>query len=345
MMSDHGQEHSEAEYSARETHEDAAQPPSPMSPALTGFQPPPSPPGHDVAEAEPAEPNWRRHFTRENFKIALEVVGLGVLIVYTAFAGCQWKVANDTLIEIRNGKADTTRIITASETQATAAQKIADASGRNANAAGKSADAAAKFADRADSISRSTKSAVDQFKILAESSRNSITAAQTAAADALKASNRALNVQTRPWLDLTITGVSGSKIVDKRNFSTSVSYAVHNYGSSPALRLDVTFRHVTEMGPPHFELEAVCPLGPYNENLEDKITNALFPGGQQSGTKTMGQQNLFGYRYNAVGCVYYRDNSSSDVHITTVRFSFTADRGEDGTATMGNLMVHYIDAK
>src|ERR1700733_13843907 len=169
MPSDHGEEHSEAENSAREAHDDATQPPAPMPPASAGFQPPPTPSGHAVTEAEPAEPNWRRHLTRENFKISLEIIGLGVLIVYTAFAGCQWRVANETLIEIRNGKADTNRIITASETQATAAQKIADASDRNANAASKSADAAGnsaaaaeKFADRADAISRSTKSAVDQ---------------------------------------------------------------------------------------------------------------------------------------------------------------------------------------
>lgn len=60
----------------------------------------------------------------DKFKFWAELFGLVVLVVYTTFAGCQWKVANDTLTEIRNSKADTGRIITASETQAYAAQNI-----------------------------------------------------------------------------------------------------------------------------------------------------------------------------------------------------------------------------
>jgi hypothetical protein len=83
----------------------------------------------------------------------LEIIGLVAIVVYTCFAGCQWKVANDTLTEIRNSNADTNRIITASETQACAAQQIAAASDKNAVAA-------EKFSMSADKIREETARAV-----------------------------------------------------------------------------------------------------------------------------------------------------------------------------------------
>lgn len=112
------------------------------------------------------------------------MVFTGVLAICGILAGgvsvWQAHIANETLTEIRNGKADTNRIITASETQAGTAQKIADASNRNAAAA-------EKFSGSADSINLETAKAVGQFTRLADATQRAAKTAQ----DTLHVSERA----------------------------------------------------------------------------------------------------------------------------------------------------------
>jgi hypothetical protein len=97
----------------------------PLAPISAGPQNTPLPPGTGANPYNPNEPNWRKNIT-----IFLEIAGLIALIVYTCFAGYQWKVANDTLAEIRNSKTETNRIIAASETQAAAAASFSKAADR-----------------------------------------------------------------------------------------------------------------------------------------------------------------------------------------------------------------------
>jgi hypothetical protein len=169
---DGSQESPEANRATFPPNEHPAEAQAPVLPAPTGFQPPPSPPHKEAGTQEPDEPKWRKNLT-----LALEIIGLIALVVYTCFAGCQWKVANDTLTEIRNSKADTNRIITASETQAGAAQKIAAASDRNAAAA-------EKFSASTDSINQQTQVAVAQFKRFADAASTAANVAKQNAKDA-----------------------------------------------------------------------------------------------------------------------------------------------------------------
>ncbi len=56
----------------------------------------------------------------DRFKYGLEVVGIVSLLFYTVFAGCQVKIANDTLCEIKNSGTDTHNLAKAAGEQAKA---------------------------------------------------------------------------------------------------------------------------------------------------------------------------------------------------------------------------------
>jgi hypothetical protein len=166
---------------------------------------------------EPDEPNRRKNLT-----LALEIMGLVALIVYTCFAGCQWKVANDTLTEIKNSKADTNRIISASETQASAAQKIADASAKNAAAA-------AKFALSADGINAQTQLAVDKFNRMAKASEDSLAESK----HSLDFTSEQSRLEQRAWVGIFDVQASDFEV------TKPILIAVHvtNTGRTPAVKL------------------------------------------------------------------------------------------------------------
>jgi hypothetical protein len=199
----------------RPADEDTHHAEPPLFPSATGLQPPPPPSCHTASEQEP---NWRKNIT-----LAMEIVGLVILIVYTAFAGCQWKVANETLTEIRNGKSDTNRIITASETQAGAATKIAGA------ATTFSASAAKIGQETANAVGELRRSADDAEKAIDKSSRN--------AQRALDASVEASRIDQRAWVGLLFP----VETVDKKKIEVLAPFAFKlrfkNTGKTPALRI------------------------------------------------------------------------------------------------------------
>jgi hypothetical protein len=114
---------------------------------------------------------------------SLAVIGIIALCIYHG----QLSVMSDTLTEIRNSKADTTRIITASETQAVAADKIAGA---------------------ADGFSATASTAVEEFKKAAAVSAKISNQATKTAEDALHISERAYVVEGIPQLDTAKTVIS-----------------------------------------------------------------------------------------------------------------------------------------
>jgi hypothetical protein len=204
-----GHENSEAQRTDSPTHKQVSQSEPPLSSTATGFQPPPSPPRHNTDAHESQEPeDWRKNLT-----LGVEIVGLCVLVVYTCFAGCQWRVANDTLTEIRNSKADT--------------QKLIDAAGKQADAATKNAAAAEKFAGSADGINTETKLAVDKFGQMAKASRESIRTIQETAKKALDASIDASRLDQRAWV--------GVEAVDVKDGLITV--ILKNTGKTPAIHI------------------------------------------------------------------------------------------------------------
>jgi hypothetical protein len=188
--------------------------PAPELPPPAGIPPvevPPAPHAYQITRK--TEKDWR-----DKVKFWAELFGLGVLVVYTCFAGCQWKVANDTLTEIRNGKADTNRIITASETQAYAAQKIAGASDRNAAAA-------ESFSTSAGNINIGLSNAVQKLEAQTVSSNK-----------ALQATIDNFHQEQRAWLNAQVAiGIPKSDVPYK------IQIPILNSGKTPAKHLMVYF--------------------------------------------------------------------------------------------------------
>ena len=183
-------------------------------------------PSHNAGKQESGERNWRK-----NLRLVLEIIGLIVLIVYTAFAGYQWRVATETLTEIRNGKVDTNRIITASETQARDAEQIADASRRNAAAAESFSTSADKIREEtARTVSELRRSANDSETAMKENSRN--------AQNALNASIESSRLDERAWL-----AISDPEILQyDPNDPTKpfrIQLLVRNSGKTPARQINM----------------------------------------------------------------------------------------------------------
>jgi len=91
-------------------------------------QPPADPPFRPDVNPAPEHKKHSEHCRPDQTPIGkhiLEVLAAGILAAYTVAAFQQLGVMSDTLTEIRNGKEDTKRIITASEAQACAAKSFA----------------------------------------------------------------------------------------------------------------------------------------------------------------------------------------------------------------------------
>jgi hypothetical protein len=196
-----------------------------LSSAPAGFQQSPDAPSHNAGRQESGERNWR-----ENVRLGLEIIGLIALIVYTFFAGYQWRVANATLTEIRNGKVDTNRIIKASETQASAAEQIADASRRNAAAA-------ESFSKSADEIREETARAVSELRRSANDSETAMKENSRNAQNAMNTSIEASRLDERAWL-----AISDPEILQyDPNDPTKpflIQILVRNSGKTPAQQIN-----------------------------------------------------------------------------------------------------------
>lgn len=157
---------------------------------------------------------WRQIIGNRSFWEFTATIAVAVATsLYTYYARKQWKVANDTLIEIRNSKADTTRIIAASE---------------------KNAAAAENFSASADGINAQTRLAVEKFERMAKASENSIRTLQNTAKDALDASVNASHLDERPW----VVG-KGFKLSNEpeENKMPSITVGLVNTGKTPALKI------------------------------------------------------------------------------------------------------------
>jgi hypothetical protein len=150
----------------------------------------------------------------------------GCSILAGVVSGWQAHIASQTLIEIQKSKVDTARIVTASETEASAATK---------NAA-----AAASFSSSADGINAQTKLAVEKFERIANASEEGIKANREAAGNALNASIDAARTEQRAWV-----GIEDVKVTETSEGSPiGVTVWVRNTGKTPALNL----KNVTIIG-------------------------------------------------------------------------------------------------
>jgi len=222
-------------------------------------------------------------------------------------------VASKTLTEIRNSKADTNRIIIASETQASAAQNIAAASDRNADAAEKNAGAAASFAVSARGINQHTDQAVSKLKLQADETRV-----------ANEQAKKAMNVQSRPWIGISNVALEGDGDRAKLNIS-NVHMAVRNYGSSPAIRLIHKFFYLSDNGE-WSSLQNICAQ---LNDREQRISapgstgtvptgDIVFPGDgiEKSFRDTPTRVNLVTSDVFLIVCLSYQTTFDQDWHHT-----------------------------
>jgi hypothetical protein len=254
------QEHSESDGTASPPNNPAGESNPPVLPASASFQSPPPPTNRDTSTQEP---DWRKNLT-----LAVEIVGLIALVVYTCFAGCQWKVANDTLTEIRNSKADTSRIITASETQACAAQRIAGASGRNAAAA-------ESFSASAQGIETKTEEAVTHFQHLAGATEKSANAAK----DASDIAAKQLELSERPWVDADIKLDGPFDFEEGGGANLPLKISVRNTGHSPATAVSFAWKVLigSQALTAHNYRDQVCGDASKRATTAPQFGFALFP--------------------------------------------------------------------
>jgi hypothetical protein len=152
-------------------------------------------------------------------------------IIGGVLGGIQAHLANETLRQIKNGKADTTRIITASETQAIAANKIADA---------------------AESFSQTAGNAVDEFKKAATESASISKRAAKNAEDAMRISDQAYVTVTSPQFDLTKGVVSASVLNSGRIPSGPVDITAHYAVINMPIATEPTFSIATQSVEQHW---------------------------------------------------------------------------------------------
>jgi hypothetical protein len=196
----------------------------------------------------------------------------GVLAVCSILAGgvtgWQVHVASQTLAEIQQSRVDTAKMITASETQASAATK--------------NATAAASFSASADGINIQTKMAVDKFDRIAKASEHSIRATQQAAQDALNASINASRLDQRAWVGLLypVTTFDNKKL--QVGVSVVFKWRFKNSGKTPAINVaydpEIIFREPGK-GVPDYDVDV-------KDNAYSKLTgireaSVIAPGEEQ----------------------------------------------------------------
>ena len=112
--------------------------------------------------------------------------------------------------------------------------KIIGAANIQSGAASKIAESAHEFSVTASGIKQDTTNAVDQFRHLAQSSENSIKAAQKSAQSALDASIQASTLDERPWITFSRFTLS-SEAQEGKDFTFTVNIGIDNTGKTPAL--------------------------------------------------------------------------------------------------------------
>ncbi|MGH9493603.1 MAG: hypothetical protein ACRD3B_01295 [Candidatus Sulfotelmatobacter sp.] len=161
---------------------------------------------------------WRTILWNKAFWHFASTVTMAVAAaIYTHYAAKQWRVANETLIEIKSGKADTQKIVTSAETQAAAATK--------------NASAADKFSTSAANIDTNIGQAEEDFQRMADASEKSLRAVS--------------QTDQRAWVGITDDGIQGiNPIKDMNDMSGSMqkygyvripyTFKIKNVGKTPA---------------------------------------------------------------------------------------------------------------
>ncbi len=134
-------------------------------------------------------------------------------MVYTVYAGRQWKTMSAQLVEMKSSGTDTHDL---------------------AVAAGKQADRTKDLVDRMKDQADQTKVIADQAVIQANAAKVTADAAQSAADTSIKA----MELSQRPWLVVKAT-IESPLTFNKEGGRITLRYAIFNIGHSPATGVDI----------------------------------------------------------------------------------------------------------
>ncbi|MBI3478254.1 MAG: hypothetical protein HY010_21195 [Acidobacteria bacterium] len=178
----------------------------------------------------------------------------------------------------------------------------------------------------------------------------------TAAKSAADTARDALDIQTRPWVNLVISGI---KISGKEGAEAQLRYSVDaalmNSGIHPALKAGFAFVQDPVEGQEGLLYnETKCSAArneveEHNAKSVTPVANIIFPG--ESGKQVLsaypvGFKSIFsaGTRVHIIGCVWYYGRDPKDMHRTVVRYVGTPKSFEVGT-TLSDFTLEYANAQ
>ena len=177
--------------------------------------------------------------------------------------------------------------------------------------------------------------------------------------DANQLAKKALSVQTRPWIGIEVGADDIRATLDEHRppkfFSAKVHYRIHNYGSSPALRVAHSFVPAPDTGPARYPNEFACGEAKRISRDRFEIAASVFPNqevpqdGQTSNqevqvfpnTKT---PNTF-FNAGVIGCIAYIGIADSETHTTTIKILFSVTRTSENQTLINDVRVSYEDAE
>jgi hypothetical protein len=324
-------------------------PPTPPAPPI----PPPTPPD------ESAYQRWWGGLTKDR-RIEL---GLAAAIVFLALAQLIVLISNnnsttqqaDRLIDAaRYGAYASDRNAQAAQSFAGSAQKInqginnaADRLGAQALANQQAADAATWALEQNqrqfEIISASNEErfnrTLNQMMAQTTAQQGAVSASNAATDRSIKESERILAAQNRPWIGVTILRVEPEEFTNPESkwphIRFNIHYALHNYGSSPAVRIASAFGPMRDLDLVAATLTKMsCATDDVKNEKKFPSLPGIFPGGTEpnssDGLIYTPPASLYGgsgYSDTVWGCITYV-GPDRDVHVTSIRVGITTKESD-----------------
>jgi hypothetical protein len=141
-----------------------------------------------------------------------------------------------------------------------------------------------------------------------------------------------------------------------QNFSVKVSYKIHNYGSSPALRVANSFVLAPDTGPDVLPNEFSCKEATRISGARFEIAASVLPsqtidqarqidglGITQPFPNTIGPN--VSINTGVIGCIAYIGIADSEIHTTTIKILFRIVRDSKDQVSVEDMRISYEDAQ
>jgi len=196
----------------------------------------------ETLDEQPRKKSFKRSWTSSGPVAKLTVIFAGVAaaatLVYAGIAWYQLHVMGGQLTQMEGGSKQTDQLLSLYRQQLEELHKQAGNTHDLAVAARDEAKASKTIAEKATKQAAELHDSVEQATRLANDAEVANSTAQTA-----------LDIQTRPWIGITIDKVTiKHHQLNTHGFNAIVDSTIQNYGSSPALRVAYSFKMIPDTG-------------------------------------------------------------------------------------------------